>query len=310
MGKSYAGYNLLRHCGTVWFMCKAIEALKLDLPAAHAVALENAVRYILAKIKQPSWVEGPLPTLCLTSKDVIKLGGVGLALLTMRQYVALMKRRGSDSVERLFPKDYVAYCACLENYILAQMTALDFLHKRSFSTGAVYPFRSDYYTGEALFALMQSPRVLPSVRSVMESLLDRGYGLREQSHWMAYAACAALDTGYCGQVKVASYLNHLVDSIVRHSGYGNRFQSTPIACRSEALLVFMATAHTVGSAQSCFTWETIEAARTCAMTNLGLQLEHYARGQFKNGRASDKVQIDYIQHNGASFLGWATRGEQ
>jgi hypothetical protein len=297
------GYNMLRHCGTVWFMCKAIRELAIELTLDEKQSLGMAIGYIGRKIKEPPWMGGTLPTLCLTSKDLAKLGGSGLAALMMREFSSLLHQIDSESMV-LALEDIELQCIRLENYLASQLYGGDFIHKRAFSTGEVYPFRSDYYTGEALFALMQSPRQIPQVRTAMEALLDRGYGLVEQSHWMAYATCTALRVGYCDEAKIASYVGRLIDSIVSDERYRERHQSTPIACRTEALLEILRTRRQVTFLREHLSEESADAAKTTAMQNLSMQLEYYAKGQFRHGRESDRVQIDYLQHNGASFLAW------
>jgi hypothetical protein len=294
-GEVLEGYNLLRHCGAIWFMCKAIRSLAIQLTPPEKEALRAALGYIRGKTKEPAWLEGSVPSLCLTSKDVVKLGGVGLAALMIREYSHLDDRIDEVPLDSLYR---------FENYIVSQLSGGDFIHKRAFSTGEVHKFKSDYYTGEALFALMQSSRHFPPIRRAMEQLLDTGYGLAEQSHWMAYAACTALRVGYCDEAKAAAYLGLLIDSIVSDRSYRKRHQSTPIACRTEALVEILQT-HSQGTYLSHhIPGAAIDAARATVLENLGLQLEYYSHGQFRQGRKSTRVQIDYIQHNGAAFLGW------
>lgn len=291
----YNGYNLLRHCGTIWFMLKAIKLMKRPLTESELHQLKIGVLYISGKLKQPSWVASTLPTLCLTSKDKVKLGGAGLALLMLNAY---------SEIDDQSAENNKITCARIENYIFSQLSGSDFIHKRAFSTGAISPFRSDYYTGEALFSLMESTRRVQEIRSAMEDLMRKGYGLAEQSHLMAYAACAALRTGYCNRELVANYLRDLVVEIVRKSEYRLRYQSTPIACRSEALAEFLIAAIEEDPKQTLFPADIRRAALKTLEENLKLQLEYYADGQFRKGRGSERVQIDYVQHNGAAFLGY------
>jgi len=300
----YGGYNLLRHCGTVWFICSASRSLSLNISLERMMALEAAIGYVREKTKEPSWTDGLLPTLCVTSSDVVKLGAVGLDILMLREFSNLIDSGTMKSADAGLPDWRLLTCARLENYIVAQSTGDDFLHKRNFSTGKILGFHSDYYTGEALFALMHSPIVRPEVRMVMESLLHRDYGIKEQSHWMAYAACAALKVGYCDQTRIAQYLERLVERIIADPSYRSRHESTPIACRSEALMEFLRTTREVEFARQYFSTALVDGARATALENLHLQLKYYGQGQFRKGRDSSKVQIDYIQHNGAAFLGW------
>lgn len=302
--QAHKGYNLLRHCGTVWFMCKAIRSLAIKLDSRDKQALAGALGYIRGKTEEPPWIGGSIPMLCVTSKQVVKLGGVGLAALMIREHAQLDDQIDKESIAGLYPEGPDQHCIRLENYIVSQLRDGDFIHKRAFSTGDIYPFKSDYYTGEVLFALMQSSRHVPRIRTVMEQLLDGGYGLAQQSHWMAYAACAALKVGYCDEAKTAAYVGRLIDSIDSDRSYRKRYESTPIACRTEALVEILQT-HRHGTYLSeHLSKAAVTAARTAAAKNLALQLEYYGQGQFRKGRESDKVQIDYIQHNGAAFLGW------
>ncbi len=301
--KVFSGYNLLRHCGTVWFMCKAIRSLQIKLDSREKHALAAALGYIRDKTEEPPWIGGSTPMLCVTSKNVVKLGGAGLAVLMIREHSRLDDQIDEQSLAGLYPEGADQHCIRLENYIVSQLSGGDFIHKRAFSTGDKYPFKSDYYTGEVLFALMQSSRHVPQIRTVMEQLLDAGYGLAQQSHWMAYAACAALKTGYCDEAKTAAYIGRLIDSIDSDRNYRKRYESTPIACRTEALVEILQT-HREGHFSEHLSKSAVTAASTAAAKNLSLQLEYYGHGQFRKGRESDKVQIDYIQHNGAAFLGW------
>ena len=303
VSEAYTGYNLLRHCGTVWFMTKAVRLLDLELTPGDANRLERAVGYIGSKLARPSWSEGLLPLLCLTSKDAVKLGGVGLAILMIRGYRDLCQSRGALPAAGVLPDEADFVCAQLENYIVAQSTGDDFLHKRAFSTGRILPFRSDYYTGEALFALAQSGRRHVGIATTMEGLLARGYGIEVQSHWMAYAAVAAVRSGYCNTELTTGYLVRLVERIISDNAYRARHESTPIACRSEALAEILLLVRDHPEVRASFPDGLVERARATLDQNLRLQLAFYGSGQFKKGRASDKVQIDYIQHNGAAFLG-------
>ena len=95
-------------------------------------------------------------------------------------------------------------------------------------------FRSDYYTGEAIYGLFQGGRITPKVQSIVEGLLKAHYGVNVQSHWMAYAACEALTKGLLNPRVVVPYLAALMETIVGDPSYRDRQESTPIACRSEA----------------------------------------------------------------------------
>ena len=84
--------------------------------------------------------------------------------------------------------------------------------------------------------------------------------------------------------------------------YRYRRQSTPIACRSEALTRVLLLARRLPDLLSA---DLLDRMRTHAAENLTLQLDWYQDGQFRQGDGTQRVQIDYIQHNATAFLHWA-----
>jgi D-alanine-D-alanine ligase-like ATP-grasp enzyme len=304
------GYNVLRHCGTVWFMCTALSSLDISLSSQHRVSLANAVKYVLKKVQEPSWGEaglpsdeGGLPRLCLVTKNAVKLGGTGLALLMLRSFRALEEKQEPRIVN--LSKDHDITVARLENYVLSQASSGDFIHKRNFPDGKIMTFRSDYYTGEAIYGLFQGSRITPQVQSIVEGLLNARYGIDVQSHWMAYAACEALTKGLLESRFVVPYLTDLVEAIISDPSYRDRQESTPIACRSEALTIFLRALNHAPLLAMQFSPTLIRRAQEAAAENLSLQMTWYNKGQFRKGNGNQKVQIDYIQHNAASFLNFS-----
>lgn len=286
------GYNMLRHCGTLWFMLRAVNDLGLTLPEADRAAFGRAVAYAAGKFDRPAWVPGE--TLALVTKGAIKTGGIGLALVMLSEY-----RRAAGMPADATPDTLDDTIRALAAYGVAQRDGMDFLHKRQFADGAVLPFRSDYYTGELLLGLFLTDSADTGTLAATEALMARRYGVPEQSHWMAYAACEAAERGLVGEERMIGYLSDLMSEIIQNTSYRARRQSTPIACRSEALTRFV---------MLCDRWpgrfpvDLRQAALRAADENLGLQLGWYADGQFQKGDEDDKVQIDYIQHNATAFL--------
>ena len=133
------------------------------------------------------------------------------------------------------------------------------------------------------------------------ALMRRDYGVDIQSHWMAYAACEAVERGYVEAAFGEAYLARLVAHIAANTDYRLRRASTPIACRTEALTRILLLAKRRGAACT-LTRETLLTAAREADFNLTLQLDWYRDGQFLKSDEDDKVQIDYIQHNATSYL--------
>jgi hypothetical protein len=121
---------------------------------------------------------------------------------------------------------------------------------------------------------------------------------------MAYAACKAAERQVLDPAVVRPFIADLIGHIVKNSDYRKRNESTPIACRSEALCCFLLLARSTRPPSWPFPDELVKQARAAAIENLRLQLQWYDAGQFHRGSESRKVQIDYVQHNGTAFLNW------
>ncbi|MDP3263604.1 MAG: hypothetical protein U1E06_21700 [Tabrizicola sp.] len=288
------GYNMLRHCGTLWFMLRAVNDMGLDPGATGFRAIERAAAHAGRKLQRPGWIAAP--SLALVTKDAIKTGGIGLMLVMLAEYRrALPKGLSSD----VMPEPLDDTITALQTYALAQIEGGDFLHKRRIDDGTVLPFRSDYYTGEVILGLLVTGCTDPAMVAVAEGLMARGYGIPEHSHWMAYAACEAAERGLGDPLTVRRYLGALMRAITTETGYHARRASTPIACRAEALTRVLL----LGDRRpGLFDADLLAACLHAAETNLELQLGWYADGQFWKGDGDEKVQIDYIQHNATAFL--------
>lgn len=285
-------YNSLRHCGAAWSMLDT--ARQLGEMTAVAEASERAIYYLISNFIRPFGDDGGC---CVVDKGTVKLGGSGLALLAVTELYRLNK---TDSLLEL--------ARGLGKYITSQQRADgDFVHSRIYATGEERSFRSDYYTGEALFGLMRLHEVtgeenwLDTVVFSEERLLERDYGVEAQSHWMLYA----LEALYAARQSKA-YLEHarrIAKHIVTFPGYRDRTRSTPIACRSEGLLAYvrlLERAGTTGRAPAA--WDCVNAVRK----NLEMQLKFKtANGAFICGSGRNEVRIDYIQHNISSFLAFS-----
>lgn len=288
------GYNMLRHCGTLWFAMRAVNEGAAPADAAARRALSAAVAYAGRKLVQPPWL--PAPMLALRTKEALKLGGAGLALCMLAEWGKL---RGPETPEVVFPLPLPETVAALRAYTLAQIEGEDFLHKRVAATGEVLPFRSDYYSGEAILGLLLTGPADDALARVLRSLLARGYGWNEHSHWMAYSTCEAVERGVVPAAEGAAWLAGLLSAMLGDEGYRARRQSTPVACRSEALSrILILDARRPGLIAP----PLLDGARTALAENLALQLGWYGAGQFRKGDGEDKVQIDYIQHNATAWL--------
>lgn len=298
-GDVLPGYNLLRHCGTLWFMCRAVSELPVQPDKTLIRALSRAAAYIGKKLEPAPWAAPDHPSLALVSKGAVKVGGLGLALLALSEAARIPDLR--DSLDDGLPFPLPETLLQMRQYALDEIDGDDFRHKRDFLTGAVLPFRSDYYTGEAIFGLLMAGPTTPDLTRATTALMTRGYGWAEQSHWMAYASCEAIERGVVSEGLGRDYLTGLVTSILTVTVYRDRRESTPIACRSEALSrVLLLERGKPGFLDG----DLLARAKAHLERDLETQLDWYKDGQFWKGDNSDKVQIDYIQHNATGFLQW------
>jgi len=291
------GYNILRHCGAIWAMTEVANRAG-PLPEVLAAA-RRAADWLIAKHIRAYGATG---TQCVVAGDNVKLGGNGLAILALLELATATAE-----------KDHIALARQLAGYILLQQRPDgDFIHKRRFSSDKILPFRSDYYTGEALFGLLRLSAVTGDARWLEASeasermLAPLDYGVPEQSHWMLYA----LEQLHALRPHplYRAHARAIADGILQSPVYRTYRRSTPIACRSEALLAFMRLcAGIAGDVADRPAFDRVaSASREAVHDNLELQLAYRrSDGSFVHGLESSQVQIDYIQHNISSFLGYS-----
>ena len=297
--RRHDGYNLLRHSGTLWFMARAATEPGAAPTEATLDAIRRATGFLGRKLEPAPWARPGQPSLALVGKGMVKLGGIGLGLMALSEVgrIAALDGRLTD-----LPYSLDETVARLCRYALDEIDGSDFRHKRVLATGEVTTFRSDYYTGEAIFGLLLTGSADAELTRVTTSLMQRGYGWAQQSHWMAYAACEAVERDVVPKALGATYLTGLMEAILGDALYRSRRQSTPIACRTEALTRVLLLARRLPGLLSA---DLLARVRAHAAENLALQLDWYRDGQFQQGDDARKVQIDYIQHNATAFLHWA-----
>jgi hypothetical protein len=292
-GNIAEGYNVLRHCGAVWAMLEASEysEQKKRIQASGI----RAITYLLNEFMQfsPDYRYG-----CIAENNSIKLGGNALAILAMLS----VYRATGDEILRTLSES-------LGKYILKDLKPDgDFVHKRYVTSGKISDFKSMYYTGEALLALLHlfeaSGNELwldAAVRSE-DMLMGQDYGVKEQSHWMLYALERLCR--YRWNENHARHATKIARHILDYPEYRSWGRSTPTACRSEGLLAFI---RLLDQGQ----WASEEATlRNQCMEAVEYNLAEQCRfrredGGFVRGGADhriNEVRIDYVQHNVSAFL--------
>lgn len=292
-GNVAEGYNVLRHCGAMWAMLEAGEFSdkKNDILASS----KRAVTYLLNEFMRfsPDYRHA-----CIAEDNSIKLGGNALALLAL---LSVYRATGDDILKTV--------AESLGKYILKDLKPDgDFVHKRYLTSGKISDFKSMYYTGEALLALLHLFETsgnevwLDAVIRSENVLAPRDYGVQEQSHWMLYAL--ELLCSYRWNETYAHHAAKIARHILDFPEYRSWGRSTPTACRSEGLLAFVRLLD-----QGMCSNELTDMKSRC-MEAIDLNLDEQLRfrldsGAFVRGgedHRKTEVRIDYIQHNISAFL--------
>lgn len=305
-------YNLVRHAGTVYAM---LQLYRVSHDATLLAAAEAAIDYLLGFIKP--YRAG---TLVLRSGDHIKLGGVALAAVALTEHVrATGDKRHLKTAQGLCK--YIAWSQGKHGRVA---------HKREFDSGEVDSFRSQYYPGEAMLALLRvhaidgAPHWVDTAANLARYLItvrDSGKATADltHDHWLLYA----LNELYRVR-KQPMYLRHaarIVEAIVAAQNTGGKTvdhlgsyydppRSTPTATRSEGLLAAHALISEFGDEQLA------GRIRRAVKRGVGFQLQTqitreramYLRdprrslGGFTRSLGRFDVRIDYVQHNISALI--------
>ena len=294
------GYNILRHCGTIWAMTEVANRAG-PLPDV-AQAAQRAAEWLIERHIRPYGATG---TRCVVAGDAVKLGGNGLAILALLEVAALTGNHGPISNSPGIWRD-TSFCSGSPTAISPTSAA----SRRMKSM----PFHSDYYTGEALFGLLRLTAVTGDQRWLDVAPSQRraacGAGLWRAPAKPLDAVCAgAAAQAAAAAASAAPCPSHRG----RHSGQAGIPRITSAARRSPA------------DRRAC--WRSCGCARTlssdAADRPIFDQAAARARDRYsRESRATDsaiadptaassmaaataKCRIDYIQHNISSFLGYS-----
>lgn len=292
-GHESKGYNVLRHAGSIWSMLDVYSFRREEKVLASA---RRAVTYLLNNYLQ---FFRDYNNVCICEDNKIKLGGNALTIIAL---ISLSKITHDPFLINISER--------LGHFMIdEQGPDGDLIHKRYFRSGKISDFKSMYYTGEALLALMElynatrDSKWLDAVKSIEAKLAAKNYGVKEQSHWMLYALAALSEVDnstiyYDHAAKIAKH-------ILEHPDYLTWDRSTPTACRTEGLIAFLGMTCPRGESDEELKGKCLQQVTE----NLSLQKTFiHSEGDFVRGgddHRKDEVRIDYIQHNISSFLHFA-----
>ncbi|MBI5202919.1 MAG: hypothetical protein HY925_15105 [Elusimicrobia bacterium] len=309
-------YSLLRHAGSILPLFE-LQRSKPD-PAAMAAA-KRALSWLLAQAKPCPKGKG----LCLVEKEAVSLGGNALGVLALARCLQL-------APEPAFEEPMKKLALWLLD---SQSSDGDFAHKVDYPSGRVRKFRSDYFSGQAILALIELYKVDRDAKWL--DAAERAVGfLREardrkvpvarlpHDHWLLQG----LDELQRQRPKPEhpAYAMRLADSILGAQnqapgdppdwrwGWGRPPRSTPAATRAEGLCAAYRLARDFGEeARAAKIRSSLERALEFQIqTQIGPETAMYlkdpkrALGGFRRSLDVLELRTDYTQHNLASLLCW------
>ena len=171
------GCNIVRHTGAIWsLLCR----YRMAPDEALAEKIERAIDYMLTQVR---YDEAGRAYLYEAKSDEIKLGGCGIAVVAMTEYMDVF-RDGR----------YREVCTALGEGILTMLdqSSGEYYHVLNGDFSRKEAYRTVYYDGEATFALCRlygltgEERWLDAARSAADRFIAADY-TRYQDHWVAYS---------------------------------------------------------------------------------------------------------------------------
>ena len=303
-------YNMLRHAGTIYAMMQWVE--KSD-DTAVLQAAERAIGYMLQKVRPGKKAR----ELCLVDDGEIKLGGNALALLALSKY---------SLVTGHF--EYRAQMDALAQWIMNQQEESGVFrgHKQYVLPFKTSSFVSDYYPGEAIYALTyyyecskNEAALDVAEKAARYLILERDKGVPKADHWLTMGLARLYqfrsDALYLAHAyKIGDFImkkQRKSDSVKDWAGsFYTPPRSTPTAIRMEALIALYRLAKSLG--------DQARSDRLKQAIKLGLifQLQHVAfpesvmafpipqraLGGVFGSMTRKSIRIDYVQHNLSVFL--------
>lgn len=332
-------YNMVRHAGAVYAMLELVaRQAQIGSPDLELLAAaERATDYLVQEIRpcprlryEPQAEDVPdhhrRHGLCLVEANESKLGGHGLAALALLQHPDIANRT-----------EHLEVAVGLGERILSVLRPDGRFdpHKVRWSDGTHFRFESEYYPGEAIYALTRLFRVTGERRWIAAARRASDFRVRERyaedgdftdetlphDHWLSYGLreLAELDP----RPWDAAYLRRLSRLIVdaQHrdvdppdwaGGFYEPPRSAPTATRAEALgSILTALAGTEPGLA-----EELDGLGAALCRALAFQLRaqytaprviYYAEprralGGIAGGLTDDEIRIDYPQHTSSSLV--------
>jgi len=170
-------YNIVRHASTLWSLVCRYRLAPDDTLAGQ---IEQAIGYMLTQV---TYDDAGRAYLYEEKADEIKLGGCGMAVVAMTEY---MDAFGNEK--------YLEECRALGEGILTMLDQEtgEYYHVLNGDFTRKERLRTVYYDGEATFALCRlysltgEARWLEAAKSAVEHFIAADYA-QYKDHWVAYS---------------------------------------------------------------------------------------------------------------------------
>ena len=170
-------YNILRHAGSVWSL---VRRYRMTGDAELADGIERAIEYMLDRVV---YFDEDTAYLYEETDDEIKLGGCGIAIVALTEY---MDAFNTDK--------HLDVCRKLGNGILSLMDQEEgtYYHVLNGDFSEKEAFRTVYYDGEATFALCRLYGMtgeqgwLDAAKAAVDHFIAADY-IQYGDQWVAYA---------------------------------------------------------------------------------------------------------------------------
>jgi hypothetical protein len=311
-------YNILRHAGTTYSL---LEVHEVTGDQEVLGAARRALEYLVT-VSKPITVAGETLA-CVVEDGDATLGGNGLACLALAKYIEVTGDR-----------EWLPLLRRLAGWMRSVQTGNGYfaVHKQAYPNGPVSDFRSDYYSGEAAFALVRvfevdpDPAWLDAAERGARYMIQADEGKTSKNlrhdHWLLYTLGELY--AHRPQPIVLEHAQRIAASIVESQNrkpeipdwagsYSNPPRTTPTATRSEGLCAAWWLARNAGDKKAAD--RILEALRLGVAFQLQCQfrpesamyLDAPARamGGFRETLTDYEIRIDFVQHNISALLGLA-----
>ncbi len=315
--KVNSGYNILRHCGTLYSMLEVYEISRDDEILGKA---KSAIEYLLKQIKEDD--TGGIRVALVEEGGSVKLGGNALAIIALAKYT-----------EVTGDKAYLPVMIRLGKWmqVIQKPEGKFGIHKMAYPSGKVSSFISSYYPGEAilslvrLYSLDKDPLWLDIAEGAAKYLITIRDGKRTDSqlphdHWLLYALNELYR--YRRNPLYVSHSFRIADAIMSKQNTASRYPdweggyyrppgSTPTATRTEGLCAAYSLAQYTGKTEKRAEYlSAIQKGVTFQLnTQIGEENAWYfpdpmrSLGGFRKSLTDGEIRIDYVQHNLSALIG-------